>query len=254
MNERFRIIPVLLMQEGAAVKTKKFGADRYIGDIVNAAQIFNEKMVDEITIIDIGSHRGAPTSIERISEIAQECFMPMCFGGGVNSLKKAEALFRVGIEKVSINTNFAEGDDLLRHAAKEFGSQSIVASIDVKRINGQAVAFSKGGTQRLTETPLDMAIRAVAEGAGELLIQSIDRDGMRIGYDLPLFDEISAVVDIPVVALGGANDVADLWSILSRGGAAAAGSMFCLYGKHQAVLITYPDLQAYLDSQKHAAQ
>lgn len=241
--ERTRIIPVLLLDGTAAVKSRQFGPGRYIGDIVNAAQIFNDKMVDELIVVDVGIHRGRPSPRRVIENLAEECFMPLTFGGGIGSIDHARELFRTGIEKVAINTAFVEGGPLIREAAQQFGSQSVVASIDARREqDGSYRVYSRGGTHRLDVDPVTLARHAVEQGAGEILIQSIDRDGTRTGYDEDLVKAVASAVNIPVVALGGANSLDDLVSVMRNGGAAgaAAGSMFTFYGKLQAVLITYP--------------
>lgn len=240
---RLRFIPVLLLDGTSAVKTQRFQPARYIGDIVNAAQIFNSKMADELIVVDIGCHRGNPSRPEVIRHLAEECFMPLAFGGGIGSVDQAAALFKDGIEKVSINTAFVEGGSLVDEAAKQFGSQSVVVSIDAKReADGSYQVYSRGGTKALGVSPVEMARRAADQGAGEIVIQSIDRDGLRGGYDRELVRSVVAATTLPVVALGGANTVNDLAQIILRDGAsaAAAGSMFAFYGRLQAVLINYP--------------
>ncbi|ABC64759.1 glycosyl amidation-associated protein WbuZ [Erythrobacter litoralis] len=240
---RLRIIPVLLLDGTSAVKTHQFKPARYIGDIVNAAQIFNSKMADELIVVDIGYHQDNPSRPEVIRHLAEECFMPLAFGGGISSVDEAAALFKDGIEKVSINTAFVEGGALVEEAARQFGSQSVVASIDARReADGSYQVYSRGGTRALGIDPVEMARRAEAQGAGEILIQSIDRDGMRKGYDRNLVRSIVDATTLPVVALGGADTVDDLAQVILRDGAsaAAAGSMFAFYGRLQAVLINYP--------------
>ena len=241
--ERARIIPVLLLEDTSAVKTRQFGPGRYIGDIVNAAQIFNDKMVDELAVMDIGVHKRGASPAHVIRHLAEECFMPLTFGGGVESVERATELFKAGIEKVAINTAFVEGGNLISEAVRQFGSQSVVASIDARRrADGSYQAYSRGGSKPLGIDPVTLAKRAVDEGAGEILIQSVDRDGMRNGYDIELIRSVSDAVRVPVVALGGADTLDDLVGAMRDGGAAAAaaGSMFAFYGKLQAVLITYP--------------
>jgi imidazole glycerol-phosphate synthase subunit HisF len=241
--DRTRIIPVLLLDGTAAIKTRQFGPGRYIGDIVNAAQIFNDKMVDELIVVDVGVRRRRPSPPHVIRALAEECFMPLTFGGGVESVERAHELFRAGIEKVSINTAFVEGSDLIGKLVQQFGSQSVVASIDARRkADGSYQVYSRGGSRPIDSGPVAMARRAMEQGAGEILIQSIDRDGTRSGYDENLVGLVAASVSVPVVALGGADTLADLVKVMSDVGAAgaAAGSMFAFYGKLQAVLITYP--------------
>ncbi|SEH18283.1 imidazole glycerol phosphate synthase subunit hisF [Sphingopyxis sp. YR583] len=240
---RLRFIPVLLLDGTSAVKTHRFQPARYIGDIVNAAQIFNSKMADELIVVDIGAHRGNASRPDVIRHLAEECFMPLAFGGGIESVEQAAGLFKDGIEKISINTAFVEGGGLVEEAAKQFGSQSVVVSIDAKReADGSYQVYSRGGTRALGVTPVEMARRATDQGAGEIIIQSIDRDGLRCGYDSELIRSIVQATTLPVVALGGANTVDDLAQVILNDGAsaAAAGSMFAFYGRLQAVLINYP--------------
>lgn len=240
---RLRFIPVLLLDGTSAVKTHRFAPARYIGDIVNAAQIFNSKMADELIVIDVGVHKKGASQPHVIRHLAEECFMPLAFGGGISSVAQAAALFKDGIEKISINTAFVEGGTLIEEAAKQFGSQSVVASIDAKReADGRYQVYSRGGTRALGVTPAEMARRAAGQGAGEIVIQSIDRDGMRCGYDREMVRSVVEATTLPVVALGGADTVADLAQVIIEDGAsaAAAGSMFSFFGRLQAVLINYP--------------
>lgn len=241
--DRARIIPVLLLDGTSAVKSCKFGPGRYIGDIVNAAQIFNDKLADELMVVDIGVHGKGASPARVIEHLAEECFMPLTFAGGIDSVERARELFRSGIEKVAINTAFVEGGDLIAEAVQQFGSQSVVASIDAMReADGSYQVYSRGGQRALGVDPVTMAERAVAQGAGEILIQSIDRDGTRTGYDHALVRSVVDAVGVPVVALGGADTLEDIVSVMRDDGAAAAaaGSFFAFYGKLQAVLITYP--------------
>ena len=240
---RLRFIPVLQLAGTSAVKTHGFNPARYIGDIVNAAQIFNSKMADELIVIDVGHHRNNPSRPDALRHLAEECFMPLAFGGGIQTVRQAASLFKEGIEKVSINTSFVEGGSLVSDAANQFGSQSVVASIDAKlELDGSYQVYSRGGTRALGVNPVEMAKRAEDQGAGEIIIQSIDRDGMRTGYDRELVRAVVQATSLPVVALGGANTVDDLAEIVMNDGAsaAAAGSLFSFYGRLQAVLINYP--------------
>lgn len=240
---RLRFIPVLLLDGSSAVKTHQFKPARYIGDIVNAAQIFNSKMADELIVIDIGHHRSTSSRPNILRELAEECFMPLAFGGGVETVDQAAGLFRDGIEKISINTAFVEGGSLIADAAAQFGSQSIVAAIDAKlEADGTYQVYSRGGSRPMGIDPVEMVKRAEDQGAGEILIQSIDRDGMRMGYDRTLVRSVVQATTLPVIALGGANTIDDLAEVIIKDGAsaAAAGSMFAFYGRLQAVLINYP--------------
>lgn len=241
-----RIIPVLLIKDRAAVKTRRFESPIYIGDIVNAASIFNSKMADELMVLDIEASKRGFLQLDVVKQLAEECFMPLCYGGGLENMAQASEIVKAGIEKIVINSHFHETGGLVQEASDAFGRSSIVVSIDVKQnAKGKYEIFSRGGTRALGLDPVDQAKRAVDAGAGEIVIQSIDRDGMRIGYDLELVRSITDAVNVPVVALGGANTLSDMVDVVTKANAAtaAAGSMFVLYGKLQAVLITYPDEQ-----------
>lgn len=258
---RTRFIPVLLLDGTSAIKTHAFSPARYIGDIVNAAQIFNSKMADELIVADVGYHRGRPASLDVVRHLAEECFMPLAYAGGIQSVEQAASLFKSGVEKVVINTAFVEGGPLIGECAREFGSQSVVASIDARReADGTHQVYSRGGSRALAVSPVEMAVRAADQGAGEIVIQSIDRDGLRGGYDRELVRSVVTATRLPVVALGGADTVDDLACIIAEDGAsaAAAGAMFAFYGRLQAVLINYPrpderDAAVARTKNKHAA-
>lgn len=236
-----RVIPVLLLTERGLVKTRRFGPGPYVGDPLNALRIFNEKCVDEIAVLDIEASRtGRGPDMGRIKAMAQECFMPLAYGGGVSDLRVIERLVQSGVEKVIVNTAAVENPAFLSEAAREFGSSTMVASMDVRRLNGQCLVYTRSGTRPSGRTAADVARDFDARGAGEIVVQSIDRDGMRTGYDLDLIGEISKTVGISVIGCGGANDVADLRKVLDLGCSAAAGSLFVLFGNLQSVLITYP--------------
>jgi imidazole glycerol-phosphate synthase subunit HisF len=241
---RTRVIPCLLLRNKGLVKTVKFKQPKYIGDPINAIKIFNEKEVDELIFLDITAtveNRKPPVKL--ISEIASECFMPFCYGGGIRSLDDVAELFRIGVEKVAINTCAVTNPQLITQAAERFGSQSIVVSIDVKKtLFGKYRVFTHGGSRNSKLDPVDFAIHMQGIGAGELFLNSIDRDGTRQGYDLELIRRVSEAVSIPVIACGGAGGLDDFVDAINIGGASAvsAGSLFVLQGSHRAVLITYP--------------
>lgn len=239
-----RVIPVLLLREGGLVKSVKFGKHRYIGDPINAVKILNEKEVDELVLLDIDATiQNRKPDKKVISEIASECFMPLCYGGGVRNLEDIREIFGLGVEKVSINSHAVEDPEFVRRAAGEFGSQSITVSIDVKRgFFGRYEVCTHGGRKTSHRDPVDLAREMEAQGAGELLLTAIDRDGTMEGYDLSLLKKITGEVSIPVIACGGAGSLEDLAKAVHDGGAcaAAAGSLFVFYGKHKAVLINYP--------------
>lgn len=244
-----RTIPVLLVHGRGLNKTKQFEYWKYLGDPVNAVRIFNEKEVDEILVLDIDASRsGYAPRVTEIVELAGECFMPMCYGGGITTLEEIKCLLGEGVEKVSLCTSAHNEPNLIARAARDFGSQSIVVSIDVRRkSNGQYSVFSRCGREDRDTDPVSFATRVRDLGAGEILLHDIDRDGTKSGYDLDLIKAVSQAVDIPVVACGGAGKLEHLREAIMAGAhAAAAGSLFVLIGRLDAVLISYPQ-QAELE-------
>jgi len=239
-----RIIPCLLPRNNGLVKTVKFRESTYIGDPINTVRIFNEKEVDEIFFLDIDAtkiKRDPP--YELIQNIASECFMPFAYGGGINSLTQIEKIIKSGAEKVVINSAAFLNKGFIKEAVKHFGSSTISVSIDVKKelFKGNVV-YIKGGTQSTGKNPVDYAKEIEAQGAGELLLNSVDRDGVMEGFDIDLIKSVSQVIRIPVIACGGAGNLSDFRSAVIDGGASAAsaGSFFVFHGKRRAVLITYP--------------
>ncbi|MGY2285368.1 AglZ/HisF2 family acetamidino modification protein [Pseudomonas gingeri] len=249
---KHRVIPALLLREGGLVKTQKFGKHKYIGDPLNAIRIFNEKEVDELVLLDIDATRQArEPNYEFIESVAAECFMPLGYGGGITSVEQARQIFSIGVEKVILQTAAIENPNLVRELAERFGSQSIVVSIDVKLTwfrRYQLRSIAKGGIG--SHDWLSVLQELVAAGAGEVLLNAVDRDGMQVGYDLRLIQTAAEAVDVPLIALGGAAEVSDFALAIGAGASAvAAGSFFVLQGAHRAVLITYPeyaDLEKYL--------
>jgi cyclase len=240
---RRRLIPVLLVEARRLVKTRSFKGRRYVGDPINVVRIFNDKEVDEIVILDIGAtalSRGP--DLEFISQLAGEAFMPLCYGGGVRSVDTMRALFRIGIEKVALNTAAIEMPDLVHDATRVFGRQSVVVSIDAKRgLLGRYEARTHGGRTRTGLDPVSVAKQMAEAGAGELLVNSIDRDGTRAGYDLDLLRRMVAAVEVPVVVCGGADGEKDFLAAWSEGaGGCGAGSAFIFQPRTGAVLVTYP--------------
>lgn len=243
MFTRPRIIPVLLIDDRDLIKTIKFNKRTYLGDPVNAVKIFNRKGIDELSVLDIGATRnGREPDFELLKDIASEAFMPLSCGGGISTIEQIHTLLAIGYEKVVINTNLVKNPELIRKAAELFGSQSIVASIDAKIINGQYRCVISDGLEIIEKSPFELAAEAENLGAGEIIINSIDRDGMMQGYDIGLVRKVVESVKIPVTAIGGAGGIQDLKTVLKEGHAhaAAGGSMFVYYGKLKAVLITAP--------------
>lgn len=240
---RIRVIPALLLHKGGMVKSVKFKDYKYIGDPINAVKIFNDKEVDEIAVIDIdASKESRAPNIKALAEIASEAFMPMAYGGGISSIDEIKEILYNGIEKVIINKTALYNPDLITAAAKLFGSQSIVVSIDVKTslFKGHRV-FGENGKKNTGLDPRIFAKRMQDAGAGEILLNSIDNDGSFKGYDTNLIKMVSDVIDIPVIAMGGASSVDDFKKAVNSGASAvAAGSMFVFQGPHKAVLINYP--------------
>ena len=244
MFTRPRIIPVLLMDDRDLLKTVNFKDRTYLGDPVNAVKIFNRKGIDELAILDIGATRNhREPDFEILKDIASEAFMPLACGGGITSVEQVHELLAIGYEKVIINTGLVRNPSLIQKSAELFGSQSIVASIDAKLVNGQYKCYISDGTELVDQSPVEMAIEAERLGAGEIIINSIDRDGMMQGYDTELVRRVVDSVKVPVIALGGAGGIKDLKTVLDEGHAhaAAGGSMFVYYGRLKAVLITAPN-------------
>ncbi len=240
---RPRIIPCLLVEQGRLVKTVEFNRRTYVGDPINAIRVFNDKGADELVLLDIAATpEGRGPDFELLEKVASECFMPLCYGGGVTSLEQMRRVLALGIEKVAVNTSAVERPELVREAAAEFGSQSVVVSIDVRRSRrGRKEVVTRGARRRTGSDPVQFAQEAERLGAGELLVTSVDRDGTMRGYDLELIRRVTASVGVPVVACGGAGNARDLVAAIDEGGAsaAAAGSMFVFTGRHRAVLISY---------------
>lgn len=239
-----RIIPCLLLRNKGLIKTINFNESTYLGDPINTIRIFNEKEADELIFLDVDATKNsAEPSYDLLNKISSECFMPFGYGGGIKNLEQIEKIIKCGAEKIIINSGFQLQKNLVREAAKKFGSSTIVVSIDVKKdfLRGYQV-YIKGGTSRTGVNPVDYALNAEREGAGEILLNSIDRDGTMEGYDLDLVKKVSEAVKIPVVACGGAGRLEDFRDVINEGGAsaAAAGSFFVFHGKRRAVLITYP--------------
>ncbi len=241
---RSRVIPCLLLKNRGLVKTIKFKNPTYVGDPINAIRVFNEKEVDELIFLDIeASARNKKPGLDLIDDIASECFMPFCYGGGIDSIVDIRKIFGLGAEKVSINTTAINEPSFVREAADEFGSQSIVVAMDVKEtFLKKRKVYVHATRKAIPKDPVEYAVEMQKMGAGELLVNSVDRDGTMRGYDIELLKRITSAVDIPVIACGGAGTIEHLVVAIREGGASAvaAGSMFVFYGKHRAVLINYP--------------
>lgn len=237
-----RVLPVLLLDNGGLVKTRQFKDPVYLGDPINAVRIFNEKEVDELILLDISATRDKrEPDYETIRDIVSESFMPIGYGGGISTLDHIHKLYQTGVEKMILNS--ASFDfELINKAASKYGSQAVSISIDVRKsfFGGYSV-YTHNGTKKHSITPDKFARQVVDAGAGEIIIQSIDREGSMSGYDIGLTKMVADAVDVPVVASGGAGSNQDFRQALGEGGASAvaAGSLFVFKGKHRAVLISY---------------
>ena len=238
-----RIIPVLLLHNQGLYKTKQFKNPSYVGDPINAVRIFNEKEVDELLILDIDcSKENKEPNYNLIEEIVSEAFMPVGYGGGISSLAIAQKVFQLGVEKVIINTGLQNNQLLIADIAAIYGAQAVVASIDYKKgFIGGTKSYFVSGTKKSGNTPYELAQIAEKEGAGEIILNSIDREGTYKGYDISLLKQIVEAVQIPVVVSGGAgtNEHFDAARQVGASGM-AAGSMFIYQRPHNAVLISYP--------------
>ena len=241
-----RITPCLLLHKGSLVKTVNFKTPKYIGDPINAVKIFNEKEVDELIILDIdASVLGLEPNYKLISDLARECRMPLCYGGGIKSAEQAERIISLGVEKVAISSGLTEYPKLINETASRVGAQSIVAVLDVriKDITNQKYeVFIHNGTKETYKCPIEFAKDMELAGAGELLVNSIDNDGKMCGYDIPLISSIRQTINIPITVLGGAGSYSDIENLIQKFGVigAAAGSVFVFKGRYRAVLIQYP--------------
>lgn len=243
---RTRVIPCLLLKGAGLVKTIKFKDPKYVGDPINAVKIFNDKEVDELMLLDISAaeeQRGPNFKV--IEEIAEECFMPLAYGGGITCMDDIKHILQLGVEKVVLNSAAIYQPDLIREASRAFGSQAIVVSIDVKKklFSGYQVV-AKRGRKSIGYDPVRFAIAAQELGAGEILLNSVDRDGLMCGMDVSLIQNVSKNLSVPLVAVGGVGSLADIKSAVDAGASAiAAGSFFVFQGPHRAVLISYPEYE-----------
>jgi cyclase len=241
---RPRIIPCLLVHQRGLVKTTRFAAPRYVGDPINAVRIFNEKQADELIVLDIDAtveHR--PPDVRAVANLAAECRMPLCYGGGIRSAEQAKAIIAAGTEKVAISAAAAEDGRIVSELADAIGGQSVVVVFDVRRDARGTYSVWTHNARRDTGIVLDEAIaRAQAAGAGEIVVNSIDADGTMGGYDLNLAARARAATALPLTILGGAGSLADIERLIATCGVvgAAAGSLFVFKGAFRAVLINYP--------------
>ncbi len=238
-----RVIPALLLNGNRLVKTRQFRNPKYVGDPINAIRIFNEKEVDELMVLDIAAtiERREP-NYELIEQIAGECFMPLAYGGGVRTVAHAKRIFASGVEKICLQSAALENPHLVGELADCFGSQSIVVSVDIKRNwLGKPRVFAYAQGKSIPGDWLGLICGLVKAGAGEILLNAVDKDGTLTGPDLDLIRQASELLEVPLIAVGGISSLIDIKSATDAGASAvAAGAFFVYHGPHRAVLITYP--------------
>lgn len=240
-----RIIPCLLVKNRGLVKTVKFKDPKYVGDPINAVKIFNEKEADEIMVIDIdATGENREPDYKMIENVAAECRMPLCYGGGIKTADQAQKIFGLGVEKISVSSAAVEHPEVIAEMARQVGRQSVAVVLDVKKrfLGGKYDVWSRNGKVNTKRDPVELAKEMEKLGAGEIVINSIDQDGVMKGYDLALIDAIREAVSLPLTVLGGAGSLEDLAGLIRRYGiiGAAAGSLFVFKGVYRAVLINYP--------------
>lgn len=245
---RPRIIPCLLIHNGGLVKTTRFTEAKYVGDPINAVRIFNEKEVDELIIADIDATVASrEPNYNLIAKLASECRMPLCYAGGVKTPEQIERVISLGVEKVAISSAAIESPGLVAEAARRVGNQSVVVVMDIKQtgVLRRYELYTHNGKRPTGLHPAEFARKVAAEGAGEIVVNSIDRDGTMKGYDFELVQAVRESVNVPLSVLGGAGELNDIQELIRRHGTigAAAGSLFVFKGKYRAVLIQYPTRQ-----------
>lgn len=242
-----RIIPCLLVHNKGLVKTVKFRDPKYVGDPINAVKIFNEKEVDELIVVDIdASVQGREPDYRMIENLAVECRMPFCYGGGIKTVEQAQRIFSLGVEKIAISSAAIENPSIVPALSGRVGNQSVVVVMDVKKkmLGSRYEIFTRNGTKGTGINPVEFAREMEQLGAGEIVVNSIDHDGEMKGYDLPLIQKIREAIRIPMTVMGGAGSHDDIGTVIRQHGiiGAAAGSLFVFKGKYRAVLINYPTL------------
>jgi cyclase len=239
---KIRIIPCLLFKERTIVKSVNFTNFRMIGDPTTCARVFNERNADEMIFLDImASKDNKEPNFKVIEEIASECFMPLTIGGGIRTMDHVDNLFKIGADKVSLNTAAVKKPELIKEIVKKYGSQAVVISIDAKKINGVYKVFISGGTEETDYTPIELAKKVESFGAGEILLNSIDRDGSMRGYDIDLIKQVSSAVNIPLIVSGGCGKLQDFIDAVKLGGADAvsAASIFYFVGESMITIKEY---------------
>jgi imidazole glycerol-phosphate synthase subunit HisF len=244
---RPRVIPCLLIKDKGLVKTVGFKDPKYVGDPINAVRIFNEKEVDEIMVVEIDATAGRrEPDYALIENLAAQCRMPLCYGGGIKTAKQVERIIGLGVEKVALSSVLFQDPDIIREAGTGVGNQSIVAVLDVKKTRAGYEVFTHNGSKATGQEPVAFARRLEELGAGEIVLNSIDNDGRMQGYDLDLIAQVRAATGLPLTCLGGAGSLEHMKQVIERHGAmgVAAGSLFVFKGVFRAVLINYPNKAA----------
>lgn len=242
---RTRVIPALLLRDESLVKTVNFGKYSYIGDPCNTVRIFNELEVDELAFLDItATVDGREPNLALLADIANECFMPVAYGGGIRTFEQAQAILKLGIEKVIVNSAALERPALITELADHFGSQAVIVSIDVKKdLLGKQHVYGRSGSKNSHRDPVEWAREAERLGAGEILLTSIDREGTWEGFDTHLVRRVAQAVHVPVIGHGGAGSIADIADVVRNAGASAValGSLVVFQKKGKGVLVNFPD-------------
>lgn len=242
---RTRVIPALLLRNESLVKTVRFGKFTYVGDPCNTVRIFNELEVDELLFLDITATRERRSpNLKVLADIANECFMPLGYGGGIRSLDQAKAIFDIGFEKIALNSSAVDHPDLITEIASHSGSQAVIVSIDVKQgLLGRQTVRTQSGKHNTHHDPVAWARAVESRGAGEILLTSIDREGTWDGFDLDLVSRVATAVHIPVIAHGGAGNVEHIGQVVKKAHASAValGSMVVFQKKGMGVLVNFPD-------------
>lgn len=242
-----RIIPCLLVHNKGLVKTVKFKEGKYVGDPINTVKIFNEKESDELIVLDIDATvENREPDYQLIENLATECRMPLCYGGGIKTVEQATKIFNLGVEKIAISSAVIETPALVSEIVKEVGSQSVVVVLDVKKkLFGGYNVYTHNGTKKSKVNLEKFIVELQSLGVGEIVLNSIDNDGVMQGYDLGLMDKVKPLMEVPITLLGGAGSLEDIKQLISQYGivGCSAGSLFVFKGKYKAVLVNYPNLK-----------